>query len=74
MKQLFLRISLWKTDNQGLRFAKLGTPKIKTLGVMWETEPDIFTFQVELPGACKEPTKRNVLSAIAALFDPLQSL
>lgn len=57
-----------------LEILKEGTPKIKTLGVMWETERDIFTFQVELPGACKEPTKRNVLSAIAALLDLLQFL
>ncbi|XP_068734492.1 uncharacterized protein [Montipora capricornis] len=57
-----------------LEIREEGTPKIKTLGVMWETERDIFTFQVELPSACKEPTKRNVLSAIAALFDPLQFL
>ena len=57
-----------------LEILKEGTSKIKTLGVMWETERDIFTFQVELPGACKEPTKRNVLSAIAALLDLLQFL
>ena len=57
-----------------LEIREEGTPKIKTLGVMWETERDIFTFQVQQHGACKEPTKRNVLSAIAALFDPLQFL
>ena len=50
-------------------------PKTKTLGVMWEAERDVFTFQVQQPPVDnKAPTKRNVLSAIASLFDPLQFL
>lgn len=50
-------------------------PKTKTLGVMWEAERDVFTFQVQQPLINnKAPTKRNVLSAIASLFDPLQFL
>ena len=50
-------------------------PKTKTLGVMWEAERDVFTFQVQQPPVDnKASTKRNVLSAIASLFDPLQFL
>ena len=50
-------------------------PKTKTLGVMWEADRDIFTFQVQQPLVDnKPPTKRNVLSAVASLFDPLQFL
>ena len=50
-------------------------PKTKTLAVMWEAERDVFTFQVQQPLINnKAPTKRNVLSAIASLFDPLQFL
>ena len=50
-------------------------PKTKTLGVMWEAERDVFTFQVQQPLINnKAQTKRNVLSAIASLFDPLQFL
>lgn len=50
-------------------------PKTKTLGVMWEAERDVFSFQVQQPLINnKAPTKRNVLSAIASLFDPLQFL
>ena len=50
-------------------------PKTKTLGVMWEAERDVFTFQVQQPLINnKAPTKRNVLSATASLFDPLQFL
>lgn len=49
-------------------------PKTKTLRVMWESNKDVFTFQVETPNVNKVPTKRNVLSAIAGLFDPLQFL
>ena len=55
-----------------LEIGKEELPKIKTLGVMWEAERDVFTFQVEPP--TKEPTKRNVLSTIGSLFDPLQLL
>ena len=50
-------------------------PKTKTLGVMWEAERDVFTFQVQQPLINnKAQTKRNVLCAIASLFDPLQFL
>ena len=50
-------------------------PKTKTLGVMWEAQRDVFTFRVEQPLLdSKKPTKRNVLSAIASLFDLLQFL
>ena len=50
-------------------------PKTKTLGVMWEAKRDVFTFQVQQPLVDNKPlTNRNVLSAIASLFDPLQFL
>ena len=45
-----------------------------SLEIREEGTPKINTFQVEQHGACKEPTKQSVLSAIAALFDPLQFL
>ena len=48
--------------------------KTKTLGVLWDPERDVFTFRVEPPDANKTPTKRNVLSAIATVYDPLQFL
>lgn len=41
---------------------------------MWEANKDVFTFQVEPPNVNKVHTKRNVLSAIASLFDMLQFL
>ena len=41
---------------------------------MWVAERDVFIFQVEPPDDSKAPTKRNVLSAVASLFDPLQFL
>ena len=49
-------------------------PKAKTLGFTWEAARDFFTFQIEQPDNNKAPTKRNVLSVIASLFDPLQFL
>jgi hypothetical protein len=57
-----------------LDFGKEETLKIKTLGVMWEAKEDVFTFQVKLPESSKPLTKRNVLSTIAAIYDPLQFL
>ena len=57
-----------------LAFGKEETLKIKTLGVMWEAKEDVFTFQVKLPESSKPLTKRNVLSTIAAIYDPLQFL
>lgn len=48
-------------------------PTQKTLGVTWNAETDTFNFQVKLP-TNSPPTKRNVLSCIASLFDPLQFL
>jgi hypothetical protein len=50
------------------------TPSTKTLGVLWDAKADAFSFQVKQPDANELPTKRNVLSTIAALYDPLQFL
>ncbi len=49
-------------------------PRTKTLGVMWEPERDAFSFTVDPPDNSKPLTKRNVLSAIATFYDPLQFL
>ena len=57
-----------------LEISKDELPKTTTLGIKWEARKDVFTFQVEPPDVDKAPTKRNVLSAIGSLFDPLQSL
>ena len=46
----------------------------RTLGVLWEPKGDVFTFRVEPPDTSKVHTKHNVLSAIAAVYDPLQFL
>ena len=50
------------------------TPKIKSLGVLWEAMADVFTFSVQTQDVSTKPTKRNVLSTIATVFDPLQFL
>ena len=49
-------------------------PTQKTLGVLWKADKDVFSFQAKAVEPCKTPTKRNVLSGIARLFDPLQFL
>lgn len=44
---------------------------IKTLGIWWEPESDTFRFNVSVNMKDSEPTKREVLSTIAQLYDPL---
>ena len=45
---------------------------IKILGLLWDPASDCFVFRVKPTVACSEPpTKRQVLSEIARLFDPL---
>ena len=45
-----------------------------TLGVLWKAGKDVFSFQAKAAEHCKTPTKRNISSGIARLFDPLQLL
>ena len=46
-------------------------PAIKTLGILWVAEEDIFTYKVNPPEESYLLTKRNFLRKIATLFDPL---
>ena len=48
--------------------------KIKTLGMLWDAENDVFTFCIQPPDPAIELTERNVLRTIAKIFDPLQFL
>ncbi|XP_028410511.1 uncharacterized protein LOC114533212 [Dendronephthya gigantea] len=50
-----------------------GSPS-KTLGVLWDAKKDVFVFHVKPPDKNEIHTKRNVLSTIASLYDPLQFL
>ncbi|XP_062707819.1 uncharacterized protein LOC134288104 [Aedes albopictus] len=44
---------------------------IKTLGLMWNPKTDEFVFLTQPPPNFETPTKRQVLSTIAKIFDPL---
>ncbi|XP_053691451.1 uncharacterized protein LOC128739969 [Sabethes cyaneus] len=44
---------------------------ISTLGLIWEPKTDTFRFKVDLPLPAAVLTKRNVMSYIAQIFDPL---
>jgi len=46
-------------------------PCIKTLGLNWISESDMFTYHYNEPSANMTITKRAVLKTIASLFDPL---
>ena len=48
-------------------------PCMKTLGVQWNAEVDVFMFLLKLPQDI-EYTKRGFLKKLATLFDPLQML
>ncbi len=58
----------------GLELRDGNLPTLKTLGVLWDALEDIFKFHVNSPSLTEPPTKRQVLSSIAKLFDPLQFL
>jgi hypothetical protein len=44
---------------------------VKTLGLRWNPATDEFSFKVQLSPAAEEHTKRNLLSEMAKIFDPL---
>ncbi|XP_062558256.1 uncharacterized protein LOC134223133 [Armigeres subalbatus] len=44
---------------------------IKTLGLMWNPSTDEFLFCLPAPSQVNRPTKRQVLSEIAKIYDPL---
>ena len=46
-------------------------PSVKTLGVLWVAEEDMFTYKAHPPGKEFQLTKRNFLKSIATLFEPL---
>ena len=49
-----------------------GEPEsLKVLGVMWNADDDVFSYEGLVLPADVVPTKRVVLSCIARLFDPL---
>lgn len=57
------------TTQSALKFDQDET--IKTLGILWEPEADVFRFNVSVSLTTQEATKRSILSAIAQLYDPL---
>ena len=46
-------------------------PSIKTLGILWQAAKDAFTFKGQPSDNYFSFTKRNFLSKVATLFDPL---
>ena len=46
-------------------------PVVKTLGMMWTPNEDLFNYQVHPPSRDHYNTKRAFLKGIATLFDPL---
>lgn len=59
---------------QNLEIQEEEPTNVRTLGVLWDATSDVFTFRAKPPDVNMKLTKRNVLSAIATLFDPLQFL
>lgn len=53
-----------------IKMTEIENDKIKTLGVIWKPSSDTLMFQVKLP-EISSLTKRNFLSEMAKLFDPL---
>ncbi|XP_055910779.1 uncharacterized protein LOC129945147 [Eupeodes corollae] len=49
----------------------IGETGVKTLGLLWDTKYDCFKFAPTIPAIGPTATKREVLSVIARIFDPL---
>ncbi|XP_075152891.1 uncharacterized protein LOC142226662 [Haematobia irritans] len=56
-------------DSEFLRFYE--TSGTKTLGIQWNALCDIFTYDLELSPTSKPTTKRQILSTVSKLFDPV---
>ncbi|XP_059221563.1 uncharacterized protein LOC131996129 [Stomoxys calcitrans] len=55
-------------DSKFLKFYE--TSGTKTLGVQWNALEDGFSYRIDPPGHSLSITKRQILSAVAKLFDP----
>lgn len=58
-----------QTDTPFLRMDKEETAK--TLGILWNSSQDVFQFSVSTFDTRRRISKRNILSDIARVFDPL---
>lgn len=58
------------TDSSAFTLMDLGEDAVKTVGLFWETQTDNLLYKIKLTEseAC---TKREILSHIASLFDPM---
>ncbi|CAC5416723.1 unnamed protein product [Mytilus coruscus] len=52
-----------------LNLALENLPVERALGVQWSVEEDVFSFQTKIQNTL--PTRRNMLSIVASIFDPL---
>ncbi|XP_064638357.1 uncharacterized protein LOC135494368 [Lineus longissimus] len=57
----------------GVRFRDSDLPTMKTLGVWWDAETDVFSYSVKFEMTTVN-TKRELLSLVASVFDPFQFL
>ncbi|XP_055680362.1 uncharacterized protein LOC129788386 [Lutzomyia longipalpis] len=63
--------SLQPTDSNETDAVHITDPTTSALGLMWYSNADTFTFQSPISMDEENKTKREILSAIARLFDPL---
>lgn len=56
-------------ENNVIKFDE--SDSLKTLGVTWHPVRDLFRVSVNVQFANRSVTKRNILAAIASIFDPL---
>ena len=67
-------LAKWKSNHSsivGETVSDSKTDYVKILGVSWDSERDVFTFNCVDIGRDLEVTKRNVLALLARVFDPL---
>ena len=59
------------TDSNNKELTFVIPDVVSTLGLKWKPETDEFVFSVDLRLGEKAVTKRNILSEVARLFDPM---
>lgn len=72
-KSLLYKMRNTSSDNQLLELDKFGAAK--TLGISWNPEEDAFQYKLQIQESySKIHTKREILSQISQIFDPLSLL
>lgn len=76
-----LNLTKWKSNSPGFQegipegqqenVLELADPSCKALGILWQSQADVFSFKLTLDEVKMPLTKPKIVSEVAKLFDPL---